>query len=381
MNAKTRKTIGYFGTFFLLGAVISALGPTINGLAENVGQEAPQLSFLFSFRAVGYLSGALLGGVLYERIPGHKVLAGILLLMAGILFFTPVVDALALLIPFLIGTGLSCGAMDVGSNTMLAFTHKDSSGPYLNAMYLFAGIGSFLAPLYLGFVSLSWGYRGLALLVLPAALWMLITPSPTILSSDDGIQQAHFRPDILVLFMLLSFFTIGLEVSYSGWIYTYQQQLFPASTQMGYYLTSVFWAGITLGRLTAIPAAARLKAPRMIFTFLGGGLISTIMLIALAEVPWALWAGTAGVGLSLAALFPTAFGYIQRIANLTPRQNGLVWASGSTGSIVLPWLVGWQIGASGPRAMMVIQMLAWISALIIFAVLYLREMLDNRKQG
>jgi len=135
ISAKLKQTAGYFYAFVILGAVISALGPTIDGLASNLGRTATALSFLFSFRAAGYLTGSLGGGYLYEKVRGNRALGFVLLFLSATLLLTPYLQTTIPLIIALILTGISCGATDVGSNTLLAYTHKKQVGPYINAMY------------------------------------------------------------------------------------------------------------------------------------------------------------------------------------------------------------------------------------------------------
>lgn len=146
MNPKTRQTVGYFSTFFILGAVISSLGPTLAGIARNLSRDPSSLGVLFSARSLGYLSGSLLGGYFYERFRGHRVMAAALITAAVSLFLTPLLHILVPLLVILYLTGMGLGSMDVGSNTLLSNIHSKRSRPLLNTMYLLAGVGSFLTP-------------------------------------------------------------------------------------------------------------------------------------------------------------------------------------------------------------------------------------------
>lgn len=369
MKNKTRQTIAYFSTFFLLGAVIASLGPTLPDLAENLGREVSELSLLFSTRSMGYLFGALLTGVMLERLSGHTYLAGGLLLTAALLATVPYLQTRVLLLGALFLIGLSLGSFDVSSNTLLAHVHGENSGPYLNAMYLSAGVGSTLIPLYLGAVSWKIGYISLGLLLLPLLGWMLLTPAPE-LSREEGTADPLFEHFlILLLFSLLSFLYVGLEVSYGGWVFTYFQALSLGPDQAAYTLTAVFWIAITVGRLLAIFTALHIKPVLSIFLYLCGGLSSTLLILLFQHQSWAIWAGTGGIGLSLAALFPTTFNYIQRTNRFSSRLNGIVWSIGSLGGILLPYLIGRGLRRAGPTSMMVIILISWTIALLLYAAL------------
>lgn len=366
IEPSTRQSIAYFSAFFLLGAVISSLGPTIPGLASQVGAETTDLGMLFSTRSFGYLFGSLLAGWLLDRMRGHTFLAIILLLLGLFLYLIPSVPYLFLLAAalFMIGAGL--GSMDVSSNTLLAKVHDRKSGPYLNAMYLAAGVGSFLTPLYLGYISLDTAYFTLALLVVPILLWVLTTPSPR--DSTKGSQQpsSNINTTVVILFAVLAFLFVGVEVSYGGWIFTYYLERGIGPEPSAYTITSLFWMAITLGRLIGIPISAHFKSARMITIYLTGGLLSTALILFLPTYKWSAWAGTAGIGLCLATLFPATYNYIQRTNDISSRLSGIVWSVGSAGGIIIPLLIDWGFDGFGARSMMVIVLTAWFLALGIF---------------
>jgi len=368
-DSSTRQSIAYFSAFFLLGAVISSLGPTIPGLASQVGVDTTNLGLLFSTRSFGYLFGSLLAGWMLDRMGGHAYLAIILILLGVFLFFVPTLPNLLLLgaVLFMIGVGL--GSMDVSSNTLLAAVHDRESGPYLNAMYLAAGVGSFLTPLYLGYVSLSLAYITLSLIALPLILWILTTPSPRNSGQDDEQEASSLNINIILLFALLAFLFVGMEVSYGGWIFTYFLESGIGTESSAYTLTSIFWMAITVGRLVGIPISVHVKPVRTIFIYLIGGLLSTAIILILPTHSWSVWVGTAGIGLCLATLFPTTFNYIQRTNELNSRASGIVWSVGSTGGIIIPLLIDWGFDGFGPHSMMVIVLTAWTLTLIIFSFL------------
>lgn len=365
-DTRLRQSIAYFSVFFLLGAVISSLGPTIPGLAIQVGVETTDLGMLFSTRSFGYLFGSLLAGWMLDRTRGHTFLTLILLLLGLFLYLIPSLPYLFLLgaALFVIGAGL--GSMDVSSNTLLAVAHDTESGPYLNAMYLAAGVGSFLTPLYLGYVSLELAYFTLAILVIPIILWLLTTSSPRDAAQESQQISPSINTTVVILFALLAFLFVGLEVSYGGWIFTYYLERGIGPESSAYTITSLFWMAITLGRLIGIPLSAHIKPGRMIITYLIGGVLSTALVLFLPKHNWSIWAGTAGIGLCLATLFPTTFNYIQRTNDISSRLSGIVWSVGSAGGIILPLLIDWGFDGYGARSMMFIVLTAWVLTLGIF---------------
>ena len=369
-----RRVWGYFGLFFMLGAVIASLGPTLPNLASNVGATIGQIGILFSARSFGYLVGSFTSGSFFDRWRGHTLM-GILTLTAAVAMATiPNIHWLLLLGIVIFVVGFAQGGVDVGSNTLLVWTASDRAGALLNAMYFFAGLGSFLAPLYLQRVDLIWGYRGIAIGLLPLALWLFLTPSPAIPQRIQQKQTTITDVDFFVGFAVLAFLYIGVEVSYGGWIFTYLLRSGLGDEATAYKITSLFWLAVMFGRLISIGLASRFQAKHLIMIYLGGAVFSAAWLRFAAHAPMIIWLGTLGMGWSLAALFPTTYAFVQQHVPITGRINGFVWAAGSLGAMILPWFIGQQMETSGPLSMMGIIFFVWVAALMVFLWMVWRAM-------
>lgn len=90
----------------------------------------------FSFRLDPLvLIGALAGGRIYDRLPGHPVLAAGLLGMALTIALTPTISLLWLLVLVVLLLGISESMLDVGTNTMLPWLHHNNVAPYMNGLH------------------------------------------------------------------------------------------------------------------------------------------------------------------------------------------------------------------------------------------------------
>ena len=367
MLKSLRRVSGYFGLFFMLGAVIASLGPTLPELAGNVGATISQIGILFSTRSFGYLLGSFSSGAFFDRWRGHTLM-GIFTLAAALAMATiPHIHWLLLLGIVVFVVGFAQGGVDVGSNTLLVWTTPAGTGALLNAMYFFAGLGSFLAPLYLQRVDLIWGYRGIAIGLLPLALWLFLTPSPTIPHRIIHQRQGKVTEiGFFVGFGILAFLFIGAEVSYGGWIFTYLLRSELGDEATAYQMTSTFWLAVMLGRLISIGLANRLQTKQLILCYLGGAVFSATWLRFGAHAPLVVWVGTLGMGWSLAAIFPTTYAFVQQYVPISGRINGFVWAAGSLGAMTLPWFIGLQMEKSGPLSMMDILLFVWVTAFVVF---------------
>ena len=94
MSLRIQQTIVYYYAFILLGLTFALLGPTIEVLSGNAGVSIADASILFTAYSLGYLGGSLISGRLYDRMRGHPVVAGCLILVAVLLALMPSLQSL-----------------------------------------------------------------------------------------------------------------------------------------------------------------------------------------------------------------------------------------------------------------------------------------------
>src|SRR5512134_3369074 len=106
MNQKHITTTAYYLAFILLGLTIAAEGPTLLKLAEHTSSALDQISSLFLFGSLGYLLGSYIGGRLYDRIPGHRFMAGVLICLGIMIALVPLASSRWLLFSVALILGL-----------------------------------------------------------------------------------------------------------------------------------------------------------------------------------------------------------------------------------------------------------------------------------
>jgi FHS family Na+ dependent glucose MFS transporter 1 len=374
--------MGYYAAFVALGLSVASLGPTLPGLAEHTQTHLNEISFLFMARSLGYLLGSFLGGRLYDRVSGHPVMATALVVMAAMITLAPLMSLLWLLTAVLLMLGVAEGALDLGGNTLLVWMHPDQVGPFMNGLHFCFGVGAFLSPILVAQAVLmssdiTWAYWVLALLMLPTAVWLLRLSSPTVqvASKDEPVGQANHRSTgarkhllvaLIALFLLLY---VGAESSFGGWVYTYAVALDLTGETVAAYLTSAFWGSLTLGRLLAIPIAARFRPRSILLGDLVGCLASVGVILLWPNSLTALWLGTLGLGLSMASLFPVSLSLAERYMTITGKITSWFLVGGGAGGMSLPWLIGQLFESVGPRVTMLAIMADLVVAAGVFAVL------------
>jgi MFS family permease len=140
-----RKTPGEVGCllscFYYSLAEGAVIGP-LPRLAEHTHTQLSQVSFLFPASALGYLIGSILAGRLYDRLPGHRILVTVLLVVAGALTLTPLAASIWVLTGILLVLNICTGSLDVGGNTLLVWCTLTRLS-FLNALHFFFGVGAF----------------------------------------------------------------------------------------------------------------------------------------------------------------------------------------------------------------------------------------------
>jgi FHS family Na+ dependent glucose MFS transporter 1 len=366
-----QRTAAYFAALVGLGLFTAALGPTLPSLAENTRSELSQVSILFTARSFGYLLGSLGLGRAFDRFSGHALLATVLLGMALMLGIIPALSYLWLLTLVLLLLGVGEGALDVGANLLLVWTHRQRATPYLNALHFFFGVGAFLSPMIVAMSlrltsGISWAFWALAFFGAPIALWLLRLPSPV---SPHSLQEQQAQPTKGILVVAIAAFFalyVGAEASFGGWIYTYALALGMGGVDSAAYLTSAFWGSFTIGRLAAVPLASRFQPRAILLAGLLGSLFWIGLIALLPANQTVLWLSSLGYGLAMAALFPTMLAFAGQRMALSGHITRWFFVGAGLGGMSLPWLIGQLFTAYGPTVMIFAILIDLLLALSLF---------------
>jgi FHS family Na+ dependent glucose MFS transporter 1 len=367
-------TAAYYVAFVGLGFVVASLGPTLTALADQTGVTLSVISSIFVARSTGYLSGSILGGRLYDRWPGHPVMATVLGTMALAMALMPLATWLPLLALLMFLLGVSEGVTDVGGNALLVWVHRQDIGAYMNGLHLFFGVGAFVSPLIvaqaMGWTGgVAWAYWLLALLIAPIALWVARLPSPAPLIDPLSKANAPIRWSVAVMVAIFLFCVVGSEVIIAGWIHTYASTTLAFTPENAAYLNSAFFGAFTLGRIIVLPIANRIRPRTILLVNLLGSVISTGLVLIWPASSLMLWIGVCGVGLFIAPLFATTLTWAERRITMTGKVTSVFFIGSSTSAIVFPWLVGQLFERNGAHVTIIAELVSLVLALAVFAVM------------
>lgn len=366
-------TTAYFASFVALGLTVGSLGPTIPSLAAQTNIGLSAISYVFTFRSLGYVLGSVRGGQVFDQRPGNPVMATMLVAMALLMAVVPLASDLWLLLALMLVLGAAEAALDVGANTLLLRVHGSTVGPFMNAMHSFFGIGALVAPIVVAQTGLfnhpaSRSYFVFALLILPLAAYTFRLPSPVapVAQKQDGNSATNSR--LMFLIALFLFLYVGAEVGFAGWIFTYAVEFRLGEATTAAYLTSLFWGSLTLGRVLTIPLVAHIRPRSILVSSLLGCLFSLGLMLFIPRSFGAVLIGTLCLGLSMASIFPTTLTFAGRRMKMSGRMTGWLVLSSSAGSMLIPFLIGQGFQAH-PRILMVVVTSTLLAALGVLVLM------------
>lgn len=370
-------TLALYLTIMALGICYAMLGPTLLDLTERLQCSATMASLLFSARAAGYLLGSTLGGPMVDRSSNPAML----------LLWGTVGSALgALCVPFLHRLslaylsqslqGISMGLLDTGGNVLMLTVWRGSkhvNGAVHGFHFLF-GLGAFIAPLCVSLVLRCGGDDAVQAWWVPVAtyvpaclcLFLLSFQKQPKTGADD--TEAKAWPCIVLLTGAFLLTYVGLEVAFGGYVDPFAVQQLQLSKVTAAELTSVYWAALSLARLTASLVTPHVNHYRYIQLHLLMAWAS-MAAFSLSESFPLVVLSTFLYGFALGPLFPGALLVAEEKLAPEPldgRAAGFTVACAALGEMLLPLLTGlcfdWDHASFGP-----VQLAICSSSLLIFA--------------
>ena len=375
MNPAVRRSVGYFALFTCTGLDMSVIGPTLPALAGQTGSTVGEMGLAFLLGAAGGVVGTLLSGWLFGWAPGRVVLGVAEMLSASLLVLVPQIHWIGVLMGLLVVKGVAVGVVSTGANTLLLWTHGGKAGPFLNALHFFFGLGAFLSPFLLGLLLTVGGAYWQAYVLLAvfdfsvgaSVLLFLRPPTPLRTAHEDGsASRAASRHLLAVVLaaMLFLFFYVSSEITFGGWIYTYAVTLNLTDAASAAYLTSLFWFTFTIGRLVSIPVAIRLAPAQILVMAFSGVAVFLGLLIAFPASTAVLWLAVAGIGLTMAPIWPSGYALAVQSIRLTAGVSAAILLGDAVGGMVMPGLTGLFMERAGAGAMTFL-ILASIAATVV----------------
>lgn len=375
---KRTKWIAFLCFAFLMAGL--GANDALRGIFAPVFQNrydlsGSQLSLIVTISYVGNLLFLSIGGKLLDLFPRKNVAMAVTAVWAGAVLINLVTDSyMWILVSMFLALGAST-LLNTTVNILTPAVFAGYAGLMVNVLFFIQGIGTSGSQFLLGryaFHYEGWKWTngvllGIACLVV-ALFFFLKVPR----QGEEKEQEREIpkkEPDSKVFWIFIAMmgcYFIG-EHGIMNWLMSYCISAFSMEAASASASLSLFWGGMTAGRLIFAPVVQKMGAVRSM-KLLGG--IGTAMFCAgciLGEGGvWILGAS----GFALAILYPTMVLLIQQIypAGTAATRTGVIISAATVADIVFNML----FGAASSRWGYGISFMILPAAMAVFYVLYLK---------
>ena len=321
-----------------------------------------QLSLIVTISYVGNLLFLSLGGKLLDTFGRKTVVLSVTAIWVLSMLLNVVSDSyICILISMFFALGAST-LLNTTVNILTPVVFSGYVGLMVNIFFFIQGIGTSGSQFVLGRYGLSYpGFKGVSFLLLligaAAGFLLILIPlggerRPEHLQSkvktEAPVTQANPKPAVFILLCtMIGFYFIG-EHGIMNWLFSYCIQAFQLPSGKASVYLSLFWGGMTVGRLIFAPVVQRQGTVKSIRIF---GTVGTLLFCA------GILTGENGIlllsisGLAISVLYPTMVLLIQQIypAGVVATRTGAIISVATVADIVFNLFFGVITGAIGYR--------------------------------
>ncbi|MCE7948615.1 MAG: MFS transporter [Chloroflexi bacterium CFX4] len=378
MSKARFATLTCYLAFVGLGISGTLLGPTFQSLTRKFEMPLENAGIFTALQFGGVSVGVLLFGWILDRINARWMLSGGALLMGSGLLLIGAAETLE---AALIGAGmlgLGYGALDVAPNMVIVALNPKRASAALNLLNVFYGIGAVIGPQLVSWAlrqeNFTLAFSGTALFVLALAVPFAFV-SVRVSDEQGAGVRANIRWLALLPFFMMLFLQVGAEVGYSSWIFAQLNLAAAAPEDIAALATSLFWVGLTAGRLNASWLLRRISNGQMIVLTVTIMIAGVLLILVLPSAQAAGLLSAVIVGFGVGPLFPTVLAFAtDRYPSARGTASGVLIAVGTLGGTLLPLLQG-QVGGGRDGGMVVV--LAAAALLLMVGLWLLRA--DRRE--
>ncbi|KAJ9462892.1 Glucose/mannose transporter GlcP [Diplonema papillatum] len=343
----------YTSAFAVMGAGMAALGPSVDEFERQINADLGKVGLIFSGRGAGYLLGALAAGWQLKHRPelSHRALS-IVCFMSGVgLLAMPRITSLPLLILAAASCGVTEGYNDTAVNLLLVWCVMDRMERFLHMVHAGFAIGALIGPVVVREIGFNIGFTFLGLFAIAtsiAAMFVLQPGKPSdetapAVDKEEREERSTVQWVLALLIAAHLYLYIGMEEGYGAVIYSMASEDYGGnlSHHESTGIDTIFWAAMAVGRTAAGPLSVRynLRGSRMLMLAASGMVVASSLHAAVPNTRFALWFGSALMGLSQAPVFPASIATLEYAYPITPTITTFMVMFAAAGSISVPPLL------------------------------------------
>jgi len=201
-----------------------------------------------------------------------------------------------------------------------------------------------------------------------------------VLNIEKKLKPYH-KYVIVLLGALFIHLAYGLELSFGVMLASYARlsDLHMDKTSAS-FITSLYWGCFTFFRLCTLVLINFFSARTMLIVDLCLVVLSNAILLPflfINQSQWALWVGSALMGVGVSSMYPTLWSFLENILPVTSKMTSIINSCGCIGEFIVPVLIGAYI-ESWPNIYIVVVFIYSLLACVIFAISVIWEYVINK---
>ena len=359
-------------SFVLIGWSGLLIASLIRSVEHDFAQTDAGMGFFFLINAAAYGSGVMGGTLLTKRFGRRPVLAGGVGRAAAGLVVLSTAGVWPIFVLGAVPFGIGCGTVDGAGNGLILDLFPTSRGRALNLLHFCFSAGALACPAVVGrFVEAGVPWQamllGTAIAAAPVAVLFTRAAMPSGRhgrpeSPADRGPRLMLDRTLLALGIAIACY-VASEIGVSNWLVRF---LAAAPLTVATTSLTLFWAGLTVGRLAAARVGDRFDHT----TFASVACLATSVLIALAVIAPTLELSIvlfAAAGVASGPIFPliVAVGG-ERFPDRSAAVGGYLATAAVVGGISYPPVMGLLSVTVGlPAAMVGTGALALLAGIVL----------------
>ncbi len=381
----TRKALG---GFFLVGLLLSFLGPVLPAWGYHLGADFSTPGFYFLSMAAGIVAAATLAHNLLQR----KTISALLVLASAAASVALLFLALASppasawwRLPGIFLLGGSGGLMISALFYAITPMYRRDPAATVNIVGVLFVLGALTLALLVAGTFYVYTVPSILILLalipgLFAGLFVRTSFSAAVVPVEPTWGQAwrDLGSPSAVLLALLLFFQFANEWSVAGWLPIFLIQRLGISPASALMLLAVYWLVLLVGRVAAQFLLPRIRHTRLLAASVLAALLGCLVLSFTRNLFGAV-SGILFLGIGFACVYPLVVEKIGlRFPYFHPAFFNGIFSFAMTGGLLAPWTLGYFADWWGIGVLMLLPLLGTLIVALLLLLIWLEARLSGR---
>ena len=212
------------------------------------------------------------------------------------------------------------------------------------------------------------------------------TDSATPVNTDEqqsslGKQGMIYKSIIFTNLFFFMLFYVGTEIAFGSLVFTFAVKgELQFSKPKAAVLAAVFWGTFAFTRLFSVTLALlKVPASYMLIGNITGSMIAATIMIIAPHNATAIWIGSAVLGTSMAAIFPTTMTWMSERVPVSGKATAVLVTGGTVGDTTIPAAVGSLIAHVSPDSLIYATFVGLVISSLLIIVLLITAYVQKRR--